>query len=229
MRDRAAQTSDVYRIAGSLWSVAARDREQSVARLATSGLDMLHWDTTDGRLARPGGFTAAEASTITAKSGMSAECHIMAEHSLDHVDPWTEFCERIVVHSESADWTKAIDRIVRRGRTPALAMSPGIEPETMPRGMSILCMTVAPGEAGTAFDDRAPGRVATLLDADPDRIVGIDGGVTDIWARCMLDAGVRWIVVGTDLFASGGQPRWEPLLRRQRATGSPRRQTSDEY
>lgn len=199
-------------VAGSLWSVAPHERLDVALRLRDAGLRRVHWDMTDGRFAAAGGFRAPDAAVLARRTGLSAEAHIMAVRSLGEVDEWTDFCDLVIVHFESEDWAPAVDRIQRRGATPGIAVSPHTPVADVPHDIAVLCMSVVPGQAGSAFDERTPARVAALRDASPGRRIGVDGGVRHDRLEELTRAGADWVVVGTDL-AFDRRSAWEDTLR----------------
>jgi pentose-5-phosphate-3-epimerase len=198
-------------VAGSLWSVPAEERVATALRLRAAGLRRLHWDTTDGRFAAAGGFAPDTAAQLAAETGMTAEAHLMAHRSAHEVDAWSAFCDRVIVHVESDDWKAAVDRIERRGARPGLAVSPQTDVAVLPSGVDVLCMSIVPGQAGSAFDHGVLAKLAALRAASPDRLLGVDGGVTRPHADALANAGADWIVVGTDLVFHG-EAAWADLL-----------------
>lgn len=202
-------------IAGSLWSVAPEDQFEAVERLRSAGLRRLHWDLSDGEFAAPGGFTAERALSLTQDAGVAAEAHIMAVNPLHYVDAFTEFCDMVVVHLESAHWMTAVDRIASRGCTPGIAISPATPPEAVPADLLVLCMSIVPGAAGSAFDTGVLQKLPTLRSQSQDRRLGLDGGVRRGDVRRAVNSGADWLVVGTDLFRDRGELLWADLLGEQ--------------
>lgn len=199
-------------VAASLWSVPAARQFETAIRLRDAGVRRLHWDTTDGRFAAAGGFSPARAAELSEATGMTAEAHIMAEHSAQDVDAWTEFCDLVIVHAESADWRAAVNRIEQRGCRPGLALSPQTASIVVPDDIAALCMAIVPGAAGSAFNDDVLRKVAELRGHSSTRRIGIDGGVRRRHAARAADAGADWLVVGTDLVFDG-ETDWSDLLR----------------
>lgn len=200
------------RVAGSLWSVPPESQLTAVLSRRDAGLRRLHWDTTDGRFAAPGGFDPAEAARISEATGTEAEAHVMAEEPSRVVDAWADVCDTVFVHAETDDWRAAARRLERRGTRPGLAISPGTPVDVVPGGLAVLVMSVVPGRAGSAFDVRALDKVEQLHARDPHRPIGLDGGVRREHADEALAAGASWMVVGTDLFSDDGASRWADLL-----------------
>lgn len=207
-------------VAGSLWSVAPEDQLEAAERLQAAGLRRLHWDASDGQFATPGGFTAESALALTQSTGMAAEAHIMAVDPLRAVDAWTEFCDLVVVHVESRNWQRTVERIASRGCVPGIAISPRTPAEAAPADITTLCMTIRPGAAGSAFDEGMLSKLRTLRAQSPDRRLGLDGGVQLRHVERAQQSGADWLVVGTDLFRHGGELDWADLLDRQTGTAA---------
>ncbi|GAA1700432.1 hypothetical protein GCM10009808_17630 [Microbacterium sediminicola] len=201
-------------VAGSLWSVPPETQLSEASRLAAAGMRRLHWDMSDGAFAAAGGFGPDDALAISEATGCAAEAHIMATTPLREVDAWAEFCDLVIVHVESEGWRACIDRVTARGSRPGLAISPQTPIEQVPHQIATLCMSITPGQAGSAFDPSTLARVAALRDRDSARPIGIDGGIRREFAEGAVDAGATWLAVGGDLFGPGGERRWSDLLRR---------------
>ena len=203
-------------VSGSLWSVPVDEQLEAARTLQAAGLRRLHWDMSDGQFASPGGFDAVRAQVITGATGLAAEAHVMAARPAGEVDAWTDFCDLVVVHVESDGWERAVDRVVQRGCTPGLAISPRTPVSAVPGDTAVLCMAVIPGTAGSAFDDGVLEKVAALRRLCPTRPTGIDGGVRRRHVEEATRAGAHWLVVGTDLFLGDGRSRWSDVLALQR-------------
>ncbi|WBU36990.1 hypothetical protein [Homoserinibacter sp. YIM 151385] len=213
MAEVAGGPSGAVAVAGSLWSVPEDARIDAVRALAERGMRRLHWDMTDGRFAVAGGFDPAAAARIAETTGMTGEAHLMAEEPLAIVDAWAEVCDTVVVHAESTGWRTAVDRLEQRGCRAAIAVSLATPAAAVPSWLPVMCMSIVPGQAGSAFDRRVLAKVAELREAGgPGRPIGLDGGVTRAIADDAIAAGADWLVVGTDLFAAGGADRWADLL-----------------
>ncbi|MDR2380428.1 MAG: hypothetical protein LBE08_04520 [Bifidobacteriaceae bacterium] len=195
------------RLACSLWNAAGPGALAEARRMVAAGVDLFHWDRSDGTMASPGGFTAAEARGIGLGVGAAAEAHLMLARPMEELDLWLEFCELVVVHVEATDAAAALQRIEAAGRCGGLAVAPGTPLAALPstyRG-PVLVMSVIPGQAGGAFQAGTAARVAALA---PRGLVGVDGAVTlERWAD-LRRSGARWAVSGTDLLARPNPPAW---------------------
>lgn len=112
-------------VAASFWSTPRERVAAEADRLARAGLQLVHWDHTDGDYAAAGGFTAVEAEAVTLRTGLFAEGHLMVRCPLREIDAWTGFCVRVAVHAGTIDWRAAVDRIRSRGIRAAVAVAGG--------------------------------------------------------------------------------------------------------
>lgn len=211
--------SGVVRVAASLWSTPQDRLEAEVDRLAAAGLEHMHWDHTDGDFATAGGFGAAEAAALTARSGIGAEAHLMVWDPVAEVDAWTEFCSRVTVHVEARGWRRALERIADRGSEPAVAISPGTPVPSDLGEVAVLVMSIVPGRAGDTFSPASLETVAALR-AGSQRSLGLDGGVRRAILPEATRAGATWFVSGGDLVSSEDPRDWlaaaSALPRRRR-------------
>ncbi|QCR18190.1 hypothetical protein [Agrococcus sp. SGAir0287] len=190
------------RVAASLWSVAPGEQHAVATRLADAGVRRFHWDAADGTIGPAGGFTADEARRLTPR-GCAGEAHLMTIDPLRDLDDWLPLCDTIAVHAVGDGWRAAIDRIRAAGATPALAVASAAElvAADLPPDVGVLVMAVAPGHAGSRFDERAV-EVVHAARAQGRALVGVDGSVTDERGRALVAAGASWLVSGTSLTAS---------------------------
>lgn len=197
---------DALRLSGSLWSVRSAEWLDAASRLQAAGVTALHWDTTDGDFAAPGGFDAASAARITQVCGAAAEAHLMVHEPLRHVDAWTEFCDIIAVHVEANHCRRAVRRIEARGSQAAVAISPRTPVTAIKSAdLNVLVMSVEPGGGGTPFQQ---GTLARVRDLTPRPLLGIDGGVTADLAAAAVHAGASWIVSGSSLLGVQDPSKW---------------------
>ena len=196
------------RLAGSLWSIPVPDRERVAARLASEGLLRWHWDVSDGVFAAPGGFDPTEAARIGAATGLPGEAHLMVVDPLQHVAPWAEICDTVVVHAEATGWRAAVEAIVAAGRQAAVAIAPGTPTEVvagLPAGVGVLVMSVEPGRAAEPF---APETYQRLDRLSGRRLLGVDGSVDLERGLACVRHRATWLVSGSALTAADDPHRW---------------------
>jgi ribulose-phosphate 3-epimerase len=198
------------RICGSLWSVPADDQARALARAAEAGLTRVHWDSSDGQFATPGGFSSDDALSLLDKVGdMESEAHLMVNEPLQHIDAWADFCTTIAIPIEISDPWPSLRRIEARGARPAFAVSLETPLAHIPHGsFDVLAMAIPPGQAGSSFDPRAVDRVADLLGRRCHESIGVDGGVGPEQFTSLGLAGANWIVSGSSLFAAYDIGTW---------------------
>lgn len=193
-------------VAASFWSTPRERVAAEADRLARAGLQLVHWDHTDGDYAAAGGFTAVEAEAVTLRTGLFAEGHLMVRCPLREIDAWTGFCVRVAVHAGTIDWRAAVDRIRSRGIRAAVAVAGGEPVPELDHDVDVLVMSITPGQAGSTFRPAALETVATL--ATGRRNVGLDGGVTRAILPPAQQAGATWLVSGTDLTGARDPAAW---------------------
>lgn len=195
------------RVAGSLWSVPVDQRSSRLA--AAAGLTAAHWDATDGQFAAAGGFTADAAAELQAGCpGLSAEAHLMMRDPRAVVPSWAEFCSLIVVHLEAEQARAAVAAVAATGAQPGLAVSLHTRLSLVPADFPVLLMSIAPGQAGSAFDSSVLARVSQLRERGRNPLIGVDGGVGRRHFAELAAAGANWVVSGTDLFAAADASEW---------------------
>ena len=206
----AVADAHTLRIAASLWSVDQGQQREALERVVAAGVDAMHWDLADGALGPAGGFTPERVEALTSGVTISSEAHLMVARPLVHVDAWTDMCERIVVHVESAGWREALDRIASRGCTPALAVSPTTPGTAVPNDVDdVLVMSVAPGTPGSGFLSDAPSRALSIAQSAHRRSLGWDGSVDLEQVALAPAANVDWLVSGGGLVGHAhGAARW---------------------
>lgn len=198
-------------VAASLWSVPKAEQAETLDRLVRRGLRRLHWDRSDGKFAVEGGCAAGRAEELCRTFDVSAEAHLMVMDPVQEVDAWTGFCDLVVVHPERPDWGRAVDRIHQRGCAAGLAVGAQVSLLTLPKTLPVLFMSIPPGRAGAAFDEATLGRIAELRARSPGRRIGVDGGVKRHMVPALIEAGIDWVVVGTDLALGDGDARWADM------------------
>ncbi|HML51909.1 MAG TPA: hypothetical protein PKD84_10955 [Propionicimonas sp.] len=203
------------RIAGSLWSVPVADQLQALSAAIDDGLNVVHWDSSDGVFAAAGGFTPeAAASLLQQAPSVESEAHLMMHDPLPVIPAWAQFCTAIAIPVEIEAAFRAVDLIATLGVQPCLAISPQTDLTRLPDDIPVLLMSVQPGQAGSAFQPVTIDRVAQLHELDPTRLLGVDGGIAPAHCADLARAGARWIVSGTSLFTAPSPREWLSQCKR---------------
>ena len=200
------------RIAGSLWSVPPERVLGEADRLVNAGLDIWHWDRSDGTVGPAGGFTAVAAREIAEATGIRSEAHLMLTDPRPEIEAWAAFSELIIVHIESPVWRDSISQIVAHGLRAGVAISPdSAVPTALPDDLAVLVMTVTPGNAGANFLDD---RLLLLDDLVKHPLRGIDGSVNHERAQAAQSHNANWIISGTALTSAKNPGAWLSTLRK---------------
>lgn len=210
------------RIAGSLWSVPPDERDAQSERLSSAGLDLWHWDSSDGTIGPAGGFTAGNAERIAVSTGARSEAHLMLADPRPAIAAWARFAELIVVHAESPHWRESVDQIRSAGAQPGVALSPDFPAQDidLEPDLAILLMTVAPGNAGSLFLEA---RLSELDRYKHHVLRGVDGSVNLERSQAAVAEGANWIVSGTALTIAPDPTRWLAELQHQCGTAEDER------
>ncbi|MCR2811134.1 MULTISPECIES: hypothetical protein [unclassified Microbacterium] len=199
------------RIGGSLWSVPHERVRSEADRLVAAGLDVWHWDRSDGTIGPAGGFAAELAREIGEATGIRSEAHLMLADPRPELYAWTAFAELVVVHVESPHWRESVDRITASGVRAGVAVSPGSAlPADLASDLAVLVMTVEPGNAGTGFLEERLRLLDELVDYP---LRGIDGSVDHERGRAARAHGANWIVSGTALTSAHDARAWLASFR----------------
>ncbi|MGO9612761.1 MAG: ribulose-phosphate 3-epimerase [Dissulfurispiraceae bacterium] len=163
-------------------------------------------DLMDGLFVKTESFPAQKLNTI--KTSLSFEVHLMVEDPAAHASSISNASlEKVVFHYESrVDHRLLIAAIRKRGLKAGLA----IKPETALKqwkGLAqdidtLLFLTVDPGSYGSPFKPEVLGKIAEARQLFPDKVIGVDGGVSLDNLETFGKLGVDYICVGSRIFLS---------------------------
>lgn len=193
-------------IAVSLWSVPPVSRAAEAARLVTGGVTRFHWDSADGSMSRAGGFTAQQARTL-APAGTRSDAHLILHDPRPVIDAWASWCESIAVHASRPHWRESLALVAAAGALPVLAVTTHAELLSAPTEWGVLVMSIVPGEAGSAFDERSLALVEHAA-ARGHRSIGVDGSITPARARRLTSAGATILISGSSLTGAAEPRAW---------------------
>lgn len=150
--------------------------------------------------------------TLPHKDALSYEADLMVREPLLAAREWIALgAERIILHINSDPAlleTAATLRAESGGRVlfglGVLATTPieKIAP-LIPLFDFVQCMGIARiGFQGEPFDERVLAQTSLLREMWPERIISVDGGVTEDTAKRLVDAGARRLVIGSSIVKS---------------------------
>jgi len=193
-------------------AILERDEQTFRKRVATIashlGEDpLIQIDVLDGTML-PGRSFGDPAAVAALRLATPFEAHLMVNDPEEAAREWTRAgARRVVVHLEAkGNLGLALERIRHDDRVPGMALNPDTDlralDEFIPFIHYILVMGVSPGGQGRGFVPETVDRVRALRRAYPDRIIGVDGGVTDRnhLARTLARAGADDLIVGSAIW-----------------------------
>lgn len=180
---------------------------------------ILHVDMMDGNFVSNIAFGPNQIAAMKKSSNMTFDVHMMVNHPKDHLDDViASGAEMISVHYETTPHIhNMVQRIKKAGRKAGIVLNPGT-PETVLAYLLddidyVLVMTINPGIPGQTFIPKSLEKIRNLKKLIGSRSIQIevDGGINDVNAKQVQDAGAELIVVGGFLFAENAKERYQKL------------------
>jgi len=187
---------------------------EQVDELLHAGVHVFHFDVGDGHFVESitmGTIVLQAISERIHRTGAAVDVHLMVERPADYFEPFAKAGgDSVTFHLEAvADVASTIAAAREQGLAVGLAFSPESDPAdvaAVAAGVDIvLCMSIHPGRAGQAFQERTYGRVRELRPLLPAGVrMQVDGGVgADNIAR-LRDEGVSLFIAADPLAAYRG-------------------------
>lgn len=170
---------------------------------------ILHVDMMDGNYVSNIAFGPNQIAAMKKASRMIFDVHMMVKNPKDHLDDVIATgAEMISVHYESTPHIhNMVQKIKKAGRKAGVVLNPGTPEYVLEYLLDdidyVLIMTINPGTPGQTFIEKSLEKIKNLKKMIGNRPIQIevDGGVNDIIARRVKEAGADLIVVGGYLFS----------------------------
>ena len=190
-------------------SLLAQTFEDFVLRLrqAESFTDYVQVDMMDGIFVNSKSFPPERINA--ASTSLAFEAHLMVEDPRDYLNRIdNRALRKVIFHFEAkGDHAAVVTAIRRRGLGAGMAIKPGTEirefREMARQVDTLLFLTVDPGRYGSPFKPEVQKKVEETRSIFPDKVIGVDGGVSLDNLQMFYTIGVDYVCVGSRIFLHG--------------------------
>jgi ribulose-phosphate 3-epimerase len=183
---------------------------EDVETVINAGARVIHFDVMDGRFVPNitiGPLVARALAPLVHGAGALLDVHLMIEHPENFVGEFVEAgADVVVVHQEACTHLhRVLCQIREAGALAGVALNPATPIETLAEiryscDMAVI-MSVNPGFGGQSFIPTSLDKIARARAFLPDDvIIEVDGGVSDLNAGALVEAGATWLVAGSSVF-----------------------------
>ena len=197
-------------VAPSILSADFSRLGEDVEAAINAGARVIHFDVMDGRFVPNitiGPLVARALSPLVHGAGALLDVHLMIEHPEEFVVEFVEAgADVVVVHQEACTHLhRVLAQIREAGALAGVALNPATPIETLAEIRHfcdiVVVMSVNPGFGGQSFIPTSLDKIARLRDYLPeDVIIEVDGGVSEVNAGALVEAGATWLVAGSSVF-----------------------------
>jgi ribulose-phosphate 3-epimerase len=202
------------RLSPSILSADLYSLKDSVDRLRSCGVDMLHVDVMDGHFVPNITFGLPLVSALKKHSGMELDVHLMISDPSKYAPLFVNAGADIVtVHAESQKDTEGTLASIRKGGAkPGITINPNTPLSSLfpflDQVDQALIMSVQAGFGGQCFIPSSIGRIEALstkiVEMGLKVPIEVDGGIGPGNAASVVEAGASILVAGSSVFSANG-------------------------
>ncbi|MDD5120502.1 MAG: ribulose-phosphate 3-epimerase [Candidatus Omnitrophica bacterium] len=197
------------RIAPSILSADFSKLGSELKKVENAGADLIHVDVMDGHFVPNITIGPVVVKYMRKATKLDLDVHLMIENPAKYVDAFVKAgSDMITVHIETVTF-KELVAIARKLKSKGIKLGISLNPATPLVSIKktlgivdfVLIMSVNPGFGGQAFMPQAIDKIRQLrLLFNKD--IFVDGGINDITAKIVKDAGANVLVAGSYIFGA---------------------------
>lgn len=211
-------------IAPSILSADFGILREEVQAVEAAGADWIHVDVMDGRFVPNLTIGPLVVKAVRAATRLPLDVHLMIVEPERYIEDFAKAgADRITVHVEACPHLhRTLQQIRALGKACGVSLNPHTSEEQIRYVLRdvdlVLVMSVNPGFGGQSFIPSALGKIAALKKAvralGAEVYIEVDGGVSPINSREIVEAGADVLVAGSAVFGAAlGEPSLGPKER----------------
>ena len=175
------------------------------AKLVAPESAYLHMDVMDGHFVP--NLTMGSDLVKSLKGIAPLDVHLMITDPCDFIEDFSDAGADIIsVHIEANKPKETLQLIKSKNIKAGIALNPSTPKEAIESVVSeadmILVMSVEPGYCGQSSHEKSIERVREYREKYPDKLIEVDGGVSTVNSKKLIEAGADILVAGSAVFNS---------------------------